>query len=115
MTWVKGQSGNPAGGKRGPRVHQARVMGMFWVDLHREWKQYGREVISHVRQSDPTTFLKIVASALPRSDIEHQVNHSHQIEVILKPPAWLTSDSKSQDESDQAIDITPLSNDDSDR
>lgn len=107
MTWVKGQSGNPKGAKRGPREHRRRYETMAWADLVEEWKLGGRDAIAHVRKNDPTSFFRICAGLLARLEPDSPVNHQHQIEVILKPPAWLTDDRQhDSDIATQAIDIT---------
>jgi hypothetical protein len=40
VTWVKGQSGNPAGRPKGSK-HKLQTS--FWHDLHRTWKERGVE------------------------------------------------------------------------
>lgn len=112
MPWVKGQSGNPNGGKRGPRAHKARYETMLWADLVSVWREHGSDALLHVAKADPTSFVRICVSALPKTEIEHAVNHQHQIEVVLRKPAWLLCDSDTQTDAEQAIDITPQSTDD---
>ena len=58
-----GQSGNPNGRIPGTRV---RFTESFWRDLAYEWHQGGPEVLQKVRQNDPSTFLRVCASLMPK-------------------------------------------------
>lgn len=71
MPWKKGQSGNPKGGK----VSNARrlLSDQFLRDLGREWKKRGTKAITDVAEDDPGTFLRVVASLLPK-EIHQDIN-----------------------------------------
>ena len=63
MPWQPGQSGNPAGRPRGSRN---RLGEAFVDDLCADWKENGPQVIVAVRKDDPSTYLRVVASILPK-------------------------------------------------
>jgi hypothetical protein len=61
--WRPGQSGNFAGRPKGSRNKLAED---FIADCHKAWQERGAEAIERVIDSDPGTFLKIVAGILPK-------------------------------------------------
>ena len=59
----KGVSGNPAGRPKGAR---AKLEHAFLDDIAKDWKEHGKAAIVAARQDDPATYLKVVASLLPK-------------------------------------------------
>lgn len=58
-----GQSGNPAGRKKGSR----NALGQAFIDaLHDDFKANGVQAIKTVREERPHEYLKVVASILPK-------------------------------------------------
>src|SRR5262245_6372969 len=49
-----------------PRGSRNRLRGGFLADLAADWEAHGAEVIRIVRMEEPATYLKIVASLMPR-------------------------------------------------
>jgi hypothetical protein len=84
VTWVKGQSGNPAGR---PKASKHKLQTSFWNDLHRTWKESGAEALRWVAENDPSTFVRVCASLMPKEETAKQIEHA--IEVTLKEPEWL--------------------------
>ena len=103
MAWVKGQSGNPAGR---PRGHKERFTAKFWADIHYAWEQHGPDAIDRLIQLSPDKFVQICASLQPKEEQRREIAHS--IEITLREPQWLKSDSKTT----QLIDITSNNNND---
>jgi hypothetical protein len=64
--WQPGQSGNPAGRRRGSR---SRLSESFLCDFHAVWEEEGLEAIRRCARNDPSTFVRVAASLLP-----HDIN-----------------------------------------
>lgn len=63
MPWQKGQSGNPGGRSKGART---KLSDAFIRTLAHDWEKHGESVISRVRESDPTTYMRVIAGLLPK-------------------------------------------------
>jgi hypothetical protein len=63
MRFVKGVSGNPSGKPVGSRN---KLKEAFWVDFCDAWKMHGQAALSAVAQEDPSTFVKVAASIMPK-------------------------------------------------
>ena len=63
MPFKKGQSGNPLGRRVGSRDALNRA---FINDLCNDWRQHGKGVIEKVRAEEPATYLRVVASLVPK-------------------------------------------------
>src|SRR5258707_2327793 len=61
--WQPGQSGNPKGRPIGSRN---KLNEKFILALHDDFAKHGPAVIAEVREKRPETYLKVIASILPR-------------------------------------------------
>ncbi len=94
MTWVKGQSGNPHGGR--PSNARRVVSDAFVRSMARAWKEHGDKVIKDVVRDHPEVFLRVMASLVPKdmflgSDDEgglviNIVKHVDYDTTVEKPP-----------------------------
>ena len=63
IPWKPGQSGNPAGKPKGSR----NKLGEDFVHaLQESFKAHGRETLEIVRVEDPSTYVRVIASLLPK-------------------------------------------------
>ena len=58
-----GQSGNLKGRPKGSKN---KLTEAFWKDFAESWEAGGREVIDKVRSEDPSTYLRVAASLMPK-------------------------------------------------
>lgn len=63
-SWKPGQSGNPHGGR--PSNARRIVSDAFVRSMARAWKDRGDEVIRRVIDEEPATFLRVIASLVPK-------------------------------------------------
>ena len=61
--WKPGQSGNLNGRGKGTRNQLAEA---FVADLHSKWEEKGIEAIDKMATDDPSGFVRVVASILPK-------------------------------------------------
>jgi hypothetical protein len=61
--FAKGQSGNPAGKRRGARN---RLSSELVYDFSEDWQKHGAGVIAKVRLADPVAYLSIATRLVPR-------------------------------------------------
>jgi hypothetical protein len=74
--WHRGQSGNPAGRVRGSRNKLSEEV---ICALLRDFRQHGQKAVARVRQTQPGTYLKVLALLIPR---EHKVEHSNPLKDL---------------------------------
>ena len=74
--WQPGQSGNPAGRLRGSRNKLSEEV---ICALLRDFREHGQKAIAKVRQTQPGTYLKVLALLIPR---EHKVQHSNPLKDL---------------------------------
>jgi Family of unknown function (DUF5681) len=67
--WRPGQSGNPLGRPKGSRNKLAE---QFFIDVYEHWKKSGPEALERVYRDDPSTYLRVVAQALPKEFVVKQ-------------------------------------------
>ena len=61
--WKPGQSGNPKGPPPGSR---RKLSEEFLADLHAAWRAYGRPALMTAAFTDPVSFVRVVASLMPK-------------------------------------------------
>jgi hypothetical protein len=87
--WKPGQSGNPKGRPKGSRD---KINEAFLRDMVAAWEKHGIEAIEKVAKADPTNFVKIAASLLPK-DVnvkgEHDHKHNHEHRSVSETEQWL--------------------------
>ena len=62
--WQRGQSGNPAGRRPGSRQ---RLSDDFMRALSDDFAEHGPATIARLRESEPATYVRVIASLMPRT------------------------------------------------
>jgi hypothetical protein len=80
--WKPGQSGNMAGRPQGTRNRYSEDV---LTVMANDWAAGGADVVARVRATDPSTYLRVVASILPKDVL---VNVQQSVPGNLQPEAW---------------------------
>jgi hypothetical protein len=80
--------GNTYGRKGRPVGSKVKLSESFLAGIAADFAKYGKDVIQHVRQNEPSTYLRIVASIVPREtiaklEINGEVEVKHREQKIL--------------------------------
>jgi hypothetical protein len=75
MKFSKGQSGNPAGRPKGSKH---KLTEAFWNDFAGAWETHGIQALQHVAENDPSTFVRVAASVMPK-DLDVSLARSYVI------------------------------------
>jgi Family of unknown function (DUF5681) len=86
-----GQSGNPRGRPRGSRH---KISEAFIADLLADYEKHGRQTLDRMRKEDPTAYIRMIASLVPKqiekasNPLEHFTNEElDQLEAYLQSVA----------------------------
>jgi len=72
-----GQSGNPAGRKKGSRN---KITKQYLDALAADFREHGESVIERLRESHPDVYLRLVAQLLPKNfDVKHSGDMTVQV------------------------------------
>lgn len=77
----KGNIANPAGRPKGSRNKLGEA---FLLALKEDFEEHGKRVIERVRRIDPTAYMKVVASLLPK-EFDLNVNNENPYKDIPTP------------------------------
>jgi hypothetical protein len=67
--WIKGQSGNPKGK---PMAARHRLNDAFINSLSADFIKHGSKAIVKMREADPSAYVRVCASLLPKDVFVHQ-------------------------------------------
>ena len=76
--WKKGQSGNPAGRKKGSRNKLAEA---FLSDALEAWDKRGKKALRDMAEDKPADFAKMIASIVPK---EFDINATGSITTVSR-------------------------------
>lgn len=70
---AKFEKGHPGGPGR-PKGARTKLQEAFWKDFAGAWEQHGAAALMKVATEDPSTFVKVAASVMPK-ELEATVEH----------------------------------------
>ena len=75
----KGVSGNPAGR---PKHSRTKFGEQFCLDMLLDWQTHGAAAIAEVRENDPSTYLRVAASLIPK-ELKLGKTEQNELDKIL--------------------------------
>ncbi len=76
--WQPGESGNPVGRPTGAR---SKLSEAFLKAVHDDFVEHGVEALESVRENDPSTYLRVIASLMPRN-VKLNVNTTDTVDLL---------------------------------
>jgi hypothetical protein len=68
-----------------PKGSRVRLSEAFLADLNAEWKKSGKSVLRRVAQSAPETFLRVIATVLPKAlEVDSRVTLTQRTELAVE-------------------------------
>ena len=98
--WKPGKSGNPAGRPKGGRN---KLTETFLEDLYQDWQEGGKEAVLAMRENDPSAYVKVVASLMPR-EAKLEFGLGEQLGALLES----MQESAPEVVNGQAVEITEI-------
>ena len=82
--------GNTYGRKGRPPGSKVKLSESFLAGIAADFAKYGKDVIQYVRQNEPSTYLRIVASIVPKETIA-KLEVSGEVEIKHREQEILTA------------------------
>ncbi len=93
---AKFEKGHPGGPGR-PKGARTKLQEAFWKDFAGAWEQHGAAALMKVATEDPSTFVKVAASVMPK-----EIEGAIEVRSVMRMPEpakdaaeWITMSSGS--------------------